>query len=485
MIELKNFDLRIHRGESAGYIVEAIGPSGERVTATFVWTLMTGLAADLETLEAGLADQATMERIGSTLFQGLFPLEVMMVYVAVKARLEENERLRLRLRVPPELTRLPWELLYYPPHYLCIDPRSPVVRFLDLPDPPRPLATKLPLRILHLTARPFEAEGEAVQLRSALADLSSLVEIMPTQPGALDALRDGLHQGCQVLHLSSRGDFSGEKGYLLFEGDDGHSEPVDGETLAQLLRGTNVRLAILNTHGSALADNIQPFDSVPTALVRAGLPAVIAYQYAMPGTSAITFAAELYRALADGYPVDAAVTEGRKAIVSELGAAWRDRLDWAVPALFMRTPDGRILVPEEEAGEIRTVEGPPKTVISIGEVTEGAKVVFGDLVGGGLLHPATEEAPAPRPSVDLLPALLGELRQLVRDYAPDAKRAQALDQIAALKNAATQERPDLAALESVQRWFEAELPSLSGAVLSAILASGAGVEEAGGEPLLH
>ena len=353
---------------------------------------MTGLAADLEILETGLADRATMERIGSTLFQGLFPLDVMMVYVTVMAQLEEHERLRLRLRVPPELTRLPWELLYYPPHYLSIDPRSPVVRFLDLPDPPRPLATQLPLRILHLTARPsdappFEADREAAQLRSALADLSSQVEIMPPQPGTLSALRDGLRQGCHVLHLSSRGGFSGERGYLLFEDDDGHSEPVDGEMLARLLRGTSVRLAILNTHGSALADNIQPFDSVPTALVRGGLPAVIAYQYAMTDTSAITFAAELYRALADGYPVDAAVTEGRKAILSVLGAAWRDRLDWAVPALFMRTPDGHILTPVEEAAEIRTEERPPQTVISIGEVSEGAKVVFGDLVGGGACAP--------------------------------------------------------------------------------------------------
>ena len=479
MIEFKSFDLRIHRGESAGYIVEAIGPSGERATATFVWTLMTGLAADLKTLEAGRADRATMERVGSTLFQGLFPLEVMMLYVMVKAQLEENDQLRLRLHVPPELTRLPWELLYYPPDYLCVDPRSPVVRFLDLPDPPRPLAVQGPLRVLHLAAgpsdaSPSEADGEVAQLRSALADLSSQVEIMPAQPVTLAALREGLRQGCQVLHLSSRGVFTGEKGYLLFDDQDGHKQ-VDGETLADLLRGTDVQLAILNTYGSALADNIQPFDSVPTALVRAGLPAVIAYQYAMPGTGATAFAAALYRALANGYPVDVAVTEGRQAIVSELGSAWRDRLDWAVPALFMRTPDGRILVPEGETEEIRIVQQVSHDSISIGELSGGQVVV----------SLATDEAPAPRPSVDLLPALLDELRQLVRDHAPDAKRAPALDQIAALKNAVTQGHPDLATLESVQRWFEAELPSLSGAVLSAILASGASVEEAGGQPLLH
>jgi hypothetical protein len=55
-------------------------------------------------------------------------------------------------------------------------------------------------------------------------------------------------------------------------------------------------------------------------------------------------------------------------------------------------------------------------------------------------------------------------------HAPEAKQAQALDKIAALKSTASLEHPDLATLESVQRWFEAELPSPSGAVLSAIFA---------------
>jgi anti-sigma factor ChrR (cupin superfamily) len=90
-----------------------------------------------------------------------------------------------------------------------------------------------------------------------------------------------------------------------------------------------------------------------------------------------------------------------------------------------------------------------------------------------------------RPGQVLLPSLLDELGQLVSDHAPEAKRAQALDQVAALKNAATQEHPEAATLESVQRWFEAELPSLSGAVLSTILAFESRADEAGDEPLLH
>ncbi len=46
---------------------------------------------------------------------------------------------------------------------------------------------------------------------------------------------------------------------------------------------------------------------------------------------------EFYGALADGYPVDAALTEARKAIKTE-----GNDLEWGTPVLYMRTPDGRI-----------------------------------------------------------------------------------------------------------------------------------------------
>ena len=182
-------------------------------------------------------------------------------------------------------------------------------------------------------------------MRSALADLAGQVEIIPGQPGTLAALRDGLREGCQVLHFTGHGQFSGDQGQLLFEDEAGLGELVSSDTLAQLLRGTNVRLAVLNACESAVADEGDAFGSVAAALVRAGLPAAIAHQFPLPDSSAIPFAAEFYGALADAYPVDAAVSEGRKAILSELGPAWRDSVDWATPVLLMRAPDGRMSRP--------------------------------------------------------------------------------------------------------------------------------------------
>jgi len=57
--------------------------------------------------------------------------------------------------------------------------------------------------------------------------------------------------------------------------------------------------------------------------------------------AAIAFAGAFYRALADRWPVDAAVVEGRKFVQGEVGldAPW-----WALPVLYMRAEDGKLFV---------------------------------------------------------------------------------------------------------------------------------------------
>ncbi|HFD39631.1 MAG TPA: CHAT domain-containing protein, partial [Anaerolineae bacterium] len=421
------------------------------------------------------------------LFQALFPLDGLMVYIGVRAGLGEKG-LRLRLHLPPDLAPLPWELLYYPPHYLALDPRSPVVRFLDLPETPRPLAVQPPLRLLHLVAAPvdlppLDVEGEASRLREALAPLADKVEIVPAPAGTLAALRQGLRQGCCLFHFSGHGGFAQGRGRLFFETEQGRSEGVDGDTLAHLLRGSDVRLALLNACESARAEAGDAFGSVAANLVRAGLPAVIAHQQAMPDGSAVAFAVEFYRALADGYPVDAAVGEGRKAVLAALGADWRASMDWAIPTLLMRARDGRILdLKKSTAGEGTTPGGASftaqqMTVVNVGAIS-GGQFSFDMNIGPGQPQPQT-----PPPAADPLPGLLSDLRRAVREQAPSAQRGPALEKVAALRGAVAELRPDLALLESIWRWFDARLPALSGAVLSVILSLEPRLEAAGDDAL--
>ncbi|HSN87195.1 MAG TPA: SUMF1/EgtB/PvdO family nonheme iron enzyme, partial [Thermoanaerobaculia bacterium] len=85
-----------------------------------------------------------------------------------------------------------------------------------------------------------------------------------------------------------------------------------------------------------------PFAGVATALVLGGVPAVIAMQLPIADEAAITFSRTVYDRLAAGDPVDAAVAEGRQALY----AASRDTVEWAIPVLFTRIPDGRIFAPQ-------------------------------------------------------------------------------------------------------------------------------------------
>ena len=98
-----------------------------------------------------------------------------------------------------------------------------------------------------------------------------------------------------------------------------------------------LRLVVLNSCEGARADPSDPFAGTAQSLIRQGIPAVVAMQFEITDPAAISLASELYAAVADGYPLDAALAEARKAI-------WADgnQVEWATPVLHLRAPDGRI-----------------------------------------------------------------------------------------------------------------------------------------------
>jgi hypothetical protein len=498
MHETMNLDLQVQGSKQTGYRVEAIGPGEERTSGAFDWLQVADLPAELGAISDGSATRDTLKRAGTSLFKALFPRNVLRLYDRTRPEPGQERRLRIRLHLPSELASLPWELLYDQDRYLSFDPRCPIVRFLDLPDAPPALSTEPPLRLLHLIANPadtvaLDVEKEAALLNRALAGLAAqrLVEVIPGRPGTLETLRRGVRQECHVLHFSGHGEVADDEGTLFFEDESGYHEPVDRETLAHLFQGSQVRLAVLNACKSALATDRDAFASVAAALVRAGLPAVIAHQYPVPDRSAIAFAAEFYRALADGLPVDAAVCEGRKAILSELGPARWERVDWATPVLFMRSPDGHILNWQDRTGDPGgTGRLPIQNTTTVKVDTINGGIVNIGTIGGAVsssLGPGADwllgnanpvVASIPR-NGDRLPALLGELGQKIRVLAPREKQPLAREQVASIERAVTGERLDPAALARAWRWFRRELPALSGATLSVIREARPLVEQAG------
>jgi hypothetical protein len=98
-----------------------------------------------------------------------------------------------------------------------------------------------------------------------------------------------------------------------------------------------VRLAVLGACEGGRRDQVNAWTGVVPALTRAGIPAVVGMQYKIRDKNAIVFSRRFYRALAAGQPIDAAVTDGRLAILNRSGD---DERDWGVPVLYLRTGEG-------------------------------------------------------------------------------------------------------------------------------------------------
>src|SRR5512133_4359743 len=60
-------------------------------------------------------------------------------------------------------------------------------------------------------------------------------------------------------------------------------------------------------------------------------------QFEITDPAAICFTGELYAAVADGYPLDAALSQARQAIYTDVS-----EIEWATPVLYLRAADGRI-----------------------------------------------------------------------------------------------------------------------------------------------
>lgn len=298
------------------------------------------------------SEMQAAKAFGSALFGAVFSGEV---DTAFHARLEEARArgmgLRIRLHLAdPELADLPWEYLHDARvnRFLALSIQTPLVRYMNLPGAILPIAVTPPIRALVMISSPsdypsLDVEAEWTKLTAALADLqaSGQISIDRLNNATLPALQRRLRKAqYHMFHFIGHGEFdqAAQEGVLLLEDDQQRGHRVGSQYLGMLLHDhDSLRVAILNACEGARTSRLDPFAGSAQTLVQQGIPAVIAMQFEIADDVAGTFAHEFYGALADGYPIDAALTEARKAIF----AAGRD-VEWGTPVLYLRAPDGRI-----------------------------------------------------------------------------------------------------------------------------------------------
>ncbi|MEM9594624.1 MAG: CHAT domain-containing protein [Acidobacteriota bacterium] len=299
------------------------------------------------------------EAFGTQLYEALFHGQVGTLYERSRGSLESDRSrgLRVKIKLDPELEdfadleALPWELLRRgeTDDYLGLSRRSPIVRYLDVPQPVHPIPLPKRLRVLAVVSSPkgldpLDLDEERRLLESTLGSLRS-IELVFLDRATVKELRRALaRQTFHVLHFMGHGGFDAERGegVVYFEQENGEPLALSGRELARKLRDLgSLGLVFLNacdTARSPAGANSNRFAGVASALVLAGLPAVVAMQRPISDTAAIAFSDAFYRHLADGRSVDEALTEGRQ----EIHSAAPTQVEWATPALFVRVPDGTV-----------------------------------------------------------------------------------------------------------------------------------------------
>lgn len=300
--------------------------------------------------------------VGEKMFDALFQGEGRDVLVATKAHADaETARgndtgVRVRITMNPydsgmeDVAQLPWELMCEAKKTpFVISDKTPLVRSFDVLHPAVSRPFDGTLNILVVMSNPNDTTrlkliAERNQIEQSLKPANVSVDyVAPSRKAIGNQLGE---KDYHVVHFMGHGDFDSKTGgVLLLESADGKGNPdrLTGEDFATMLATEPLRLVYLNackTGQTGEADDQHapgtrhPFSGVASALIKQGVPAVIAMQFPISDTAAINFATTFYTRIAQQFPVEAAMAQARSALYTD------DIPEWMTPVLYMRSRDG-------------------------------------------------------------------------------------------------------------------------------------------------
>ncbi|MBD8870187.1 CHAT domain-containing protein [Nocardioides donggukensis] len=359
-----NFDLLIEQ-ESAGHFQARVTGSPQGATPSVRFTLpydpttLENLLLKLDPGRSGTrrAGASTQQQagidFGGPLYRAVFRDDLLLTWTRSLDLARQQDagglRLRLRLNDAPTIAGLPWELLYdaRTNSFIAQSERTPVVRYLDVPQSPRAMTVDGPLHVLALISSPVDQDeldvdaeweliGDAVrpQVEAGLVVLDRLPR--PTMAELGRWLR---RHETHVLHFVGHGAFHDQlgEGVIYLQDRHGRSAAVSASVLGPQVKDHDpLRMVVLNACRSARADLVDPFSGLAQGLVQQDATAVVAMQFPISDRAAVTFTGEFYGAIVDGLPVDQSITSARKSLLADFGD------EWATPVLFLRAPDGNI-----------------------------------------------------------------------------------------------------------------------------------------------
>ena len=224
-----------------------------------------------------------------------------------------------------------------------------------------------PLRVLLFTALPddldpeterLDTESEQANVLEALNPLIQQGNVRLTTPddGRFSHLQTLLReQAYHLVFLIGHGTYRDNAltsqpptAYFLFEGEDGHRDPVEAKTLAGAFQGTAVQCVVLSAceSGKSASDDLNT--GLTLSLLNSGLAHVVGMRESVLDVAGIQFAQALCAALGRQERLDVALQDARDHISQPFKSAgrWRDPAkqglaeatfgQWCLPLLLSR-----------------------------------------------------------------------------------------------------------------------------------------------------
>jgi len=280
------------------------------------------------------------------------------------------------------LQTYPWEVLHDGDDFLFDSRRASLVRYVDFGKPHNLLEWSGKLNILLVDPRPQMPESyselptwDRATLEAVVSNTGGQFQFLELDSIPLSTLSklpltltNSLRK-VPVIHIDTHGEYgllcedcgslslhraktcSGcggafsleqkAQGYIAFANREGNPQWVSGKRLGKALLNQGVQLVVLSACSSGLVSGHSVFNSVAGALVKYGIPAVVAMQFSVEAESTAAFMTSFYHELANDVPVAHAVASAKAILLDSEDA-------WYRPVLYLRTDpkniEGRIFV---------------------------------------------------------------------------------------------------------------------------------------------
>lgn len=246
-----------------------------------------------------------------------------------------------------ELLILPWEYISEPNHVIKrIAALYPLIRQIGKPRLFCQIKDR-PVKIMIAIAEPLEEclfngrfchdrllELLKPMLHEGLIDLSFL-----SLPATPDKFASQLieHQ-YDIVHFIGHGSSLG----LCFEGEKGENRIIKPDQLYTLFANKSINLIILTACQTAAFSNDYFLSGSATALIAAGIPAIVAMQFSAQAEPAFRFIDDLYRSLISERKQTLANAVKESRANRFFAAQTFDAYQWGVPVLYLQALDANI-----------------------------------------------------------------------------------------------------------------------------------------------